>query len=65
VLLRLICVRIDPGNAFRIVVNVDKYKVNTEYAMVDMDEQQHVIWFDKSSGYNLARFEADMASKIY
>jgi hypothetical protein len=61
----LIYFRIDPGNAFRIVVNVDKYKANAEYVMVDMDEQKHVIWFDKSSGYNLARFEADMTSKIY
>jgi hypothetical protein len=42
----LLIVRIDPSNAFRIVVNVDKYKANAEYAMVDMDEQQHVIWFD-------------------
>jgi hypothetical protein len=62
----MIYVRVDPGNAFRIVVNVDKYKANAEYGMeVDMDEQEHVVWFDKSSGYNLARFEADMASKIY
>jgi hypothetical protein len=62
----MIYVRVDPGNAFRIVVNVDKYKANAEYGMeVDMDEQQHVVWFDKSSGYNLARFEVDMASKIY
>jgi hypothetical protein len=64
----MIFVRVDPGNgnAFRIVVNVNKYKATTEYGMeVDMDEQGYVVWFDKSSGYNLARFEADMATKIY
>nr|TKV95538.1 hypothetical protein SEVIR_9G370200v2 [Setaria viridis] len=56
---------IDPGNAFRIVVKVEKYKANAEYGIVNMDEQQHVLWVDRCSGYNLDKFEVDMASKIY
>jgi hypothetical protein len=40
----MLYVRVDPGNAFRIVVNVDKYNANADYGMeVDMDEQQHVL----------------------
>jgi hypothetical protein len=47
------------------VVKVDKYKANAEYDLVDMDEQQHELWFDKTRGYNLDEFGIDMASKIY
>ncbi|CAN6329850.1 unnamed protein product, partial [Urochloa humidicola] len=55
---------IDPGNAFRIVVKVEKYKADAEYAMLDMAEQQHVVWVDLSTGYNLEKFVTDMKSKI-
>jgi hypothetical protein len=47
------------------VVKVDKYKANAEYDLVDMDEQDHELWFDKTRGYNLDEFGIDMANKIY
>ncbi|CAO2043102.1 unnamed protein product [Urochloa humidicola] len=55
---------IDPGNAFRLVVKCEKYKANLEYGMLDMDEQEHVVWLDRCSGYNLDKFLTDMSSKI-
>ncbi|CAL5046029.1 unnamed protein product [Urochloa decumbens] len=54
---------IDPGNAFRLVVNCDKYKASLDYGILEMDEQRHEIWVDISSGYNLDKFLEDMAAK--
>ncbi|XP_012701350.1 uncharacterized protein LOC101765173 [Setaria italica] len=34
---------IDPGNAFRIVVKVEKYKAFAESGIVQIDEQEHVL----------------------
>ncbi|CAN6362348.1 unnamed protein product [Urochloa humidicola] len=54
---------IDPGNAFRLVVNCEKYKASLDYGIIEMDEQKHEIWLDISSGYNLDKFVEDMATK--
>ena len=58
------CVRIDPGNAFRLVVKSEKFKTNLEYGLLDMGEMWHEWWVDLNSGYNLEKFMNDMASKI-
>ena len=58
------CVRIDPGNAFRLVVKSEKFKANLEYGLLDMGEMWHEWWVDLNSGYNLEKFMNDMASKI-
>ncbi|CAN6201219.1 unnamed protein product [Urochloa humidicola] len=55
---------IDPGNAFRLVVNCEKYKASLDYGIMEMDEQKHETWFDICSGYNLNKFVEDMATKI-
>ncbi|CAN6233889.1 unnamed protein product [Urochloa humidicola] len=54
---------IDPGNAFRLVVNCDHYKASTDYGVLVMEEQRHEIWVDLSKGYNLDKFVEDMAAK--
>ena len=53
--------RIDPGNAFRLVVKVSPYVANGEYGLVEMAEQQHNIWFDRNSQYSLAQFSEELA----
>ena len=42
------CVRIDPGNAFRLVVKVYKYVANGEYGQVEMSPQEHELWLDRT-----------------
>lgn len=37
--------RIEPCNAFKLVVCCSKYNANLEFVMVQMDEQRHVLWF--------------------
>ncbi|CAL4897672.1 unnamed protein product [Urochloa decumbens] len=54
---------IDPGSAFKVVVKCDAYKANLEYGMLEFNVQNHVLWFDGTSGYNLDRFVEEMASK--
>jgi len=42
--------RIDPGNAFRIHVCVDKYIATGDYDdSVEMVQQEHDVWFDLST----------------
>jgi len=60
----LVTVRIDPDNAFRIHVSVDKYTLVNDYGVVDLDAQEHDLWFDSSNVYTLNDFVDDMASKI-
>ena len=36
--------RIDPGNAFRLVVKISPYVADGEYGLVEMAEQHHDIW---------------------
>ena len=57
-------VRIDPGNAFRLVVKVGKFVADREYGLVEMAEQEHEIWFDRIVDYTLSKFHDDMATKI-
>ena len=38
-------VRIDPGNAFRLVVKVSKFVADGKYGLVEMADQEHEIWF--------------------
>ena len=56
--------RIDSDSAFRLVVKVGAYVADGEYEMVDMAEQHHDIWFDRTSEYSLARLTEDLAAKI-
>jgi hypothetical protein len=58
------CARIDPSNAFRLVVKVSKYVANGEYGLVEMAKQEHELWLDRSEQYSLAKFHDEMASKI-
>jgi hypothetical protein len=60
----VVTVRIDPGNAFRIHVSVDKYTLVNNYGVLDLDAQEHDLWFDSSDVYTLNCFIDDMASKI-
>ena len=53
--------RIDPGNAFRLVVMVSPYVANGEYGLVEMAEQHHDIWFDINSPYSLDQFTDELA----
>ena len=57
-------VRIDPGNAFRLVVKVSNYVVNREYGLVEMAEQEHELWLDRTEQYTLEKFHNDMSTKI-
>ena len=41
-------VKIDPGNAFRLVVKVSKFVADGEYGLVEMADQEHEIWFDRT-----------------
>jgi len=57
--------RIEPSNAFRVVFKVAKYTANVEYGdVVEMAEQEHELWLDKSTWYSLAQFYDDVATKI-
>ena len=56
--------RIDPGNAFRLVLKVGKYTTDVEYGLVEMVAQEHELWLDRSSGYSLSQFYDDVATKI-
>ena len=56
--------RIDPGNAFRLVVKVAKFVADGEYGLVEMADQQHNIWLDRTMDYTLSKFHDDMATKI-
>ena len=57
-------VRIDPGNAFRLVVKVSKFVADGEYGLVEMADQEHEIWFDRTVDYTLSKFYDAMATKI-
>ena len=48
--------KIQPGNAFRVVIKVAKYTADVEYGLVEMIEQEHEFWLDRSIGYSLALF---------
>lgn len=58
------CVRIDPGNAFRFVVECAKFTANLDYGPLEMEESRHEIWFDSRCVFNLSNFAEEMASKI-
>jgi len=47
---------IQPSNAFRVVIKVAKYTADVEYGLVEMIEQEHEFWLDRSIGYSLALF---------
>jgi len=57
-------VRIDPGNAFRLVVKVSNYVADGEYGVVEMAEQEHELWLDRTGQYTLEKFHNDMSTKI-
>ena len=57
--------RIEPGNAFRLVVKIVKYTAVLEYdGLVEIVDQEHELWLDRSVGYSLAQFHDKMATKI-
>ena len=56
--------KIDPGNAFRLVVKVAKFVADGEYGLVEMAEQQHDLWLDRNCQYSMAQFQEDLATKI-
>ena len=58
------CVRIDPGNTFRLVVKVSKYVADGEYGQVEMSPQVHELWLDRTVQFSLSKFHDEMASKI-
>ena len=64
ILLFTYSVRIDSGNAFRLVVKVGKFVADGEYGLVEMAEQEHEIWFDRIVDHTLSKFHDDMATKI-
>ncbi|KAJ1265238.1 hypothetical protein BS78_08G063800, partial [Paspalum vaginatum] len=53
---------IDPGSGFRLVVNCGSYTASLDYGMLDISEQQHELWFDRCSQYDLDKFVDDMAT---
>nr|CAB3492416.1 unnamed protein product [Digitaria exilis] len=55
---------IDPGNAFRLVVKVSKYVADGEYGNVEMTNQEHDLWFDRTELFTLEKFHDEMATKI-
>ena len=63
VLLLIHSVRINLGNAFRLVVKVDKYVADGEYGLVEMVEQEHELWLDRTGQYTLEKFH-EIATKI-
>jgi hypothetical protein len=61
----MILSRIDPGNAFKIHVCVDKYTATGDYEeYVEMVEQEHVVCLDLSSECSLSKFVEKMTEKI-
>ena len=57
--------RIDPGNAFRIHVCVDKYTATGDYDdSVEMVQQEHDVWFDLSTQCSLSKFVEEMRTNI-
>jgi hypothetical protein len=48
--------RIQPSNAFRVVIKVAKYIADVEYGLVEMTKQEHELWLDRNIGYSLALF---------
>jgi hypothetical protein len=58
------CARIEPSNAFRLVLKIAKYTADVEYGLVEMVDQEHELWLDRSLGYSLAQFHEDVATKI-
>jgi hypothetical protein len=57
--------RVKPSNAFRLVLKVAKYTaVFGDDGLVEMSDQEHELWLDRSVGYSLALFHEDMATKI-
>ena len=58
-----VIVRIDLGNAFRIHVRVDKYTLVNDYGVLDIEAQEHDLWFDTSNVYTLNGFIDDMAPR--
>lgn len=56
--------KIDPGNAFRIVVSIAKYTVVNEYGLVHMEDQEYDVWFDSNKAYTMTGFVDDMATNI-
>ncbi|WVZ84976.1 hypothetical protein U9M48_031941, partial [Paspalum notatum var. saurae] len=57
-------VRIDPSNAFRLIIKTGSYKANLEYGTLEIEEQHHDHWIDSSRGYSMQDFIDDMATKI-
>nr|CAB3481962.1 unnamed protein product [Digitaria exilis] len=55
---------IDPGNAFRLVVKVSKYVADGEYGNVEMTDQEHDLWFDRTELFTLEKSHDEMATKI-
>ena len=58
-----VIVRIDPGYAFRIHVSVDKYTLVNDCGVLDIEAQEHDLWFDRSNVYTLNGFIDDMAPR--
>lgn len=58
------CVRIDPSRTFRLVVRAPKYVADDEYELVEMSDQKHEVWLDRSVQFSLSKFHDEMASKI-
>jgi hypothetical protein len=57
--------KIEPGNAFRLLVKIAKYTADVEYGgQVEMVDQEHELLLDRSVGYSLAQFHEDLSSKI-
>jgi hypothetical protein len=48
--------RINPGNAFRLVLKVAKYTTDVESCLVEMADQEHELWLDRSIGYSFLHF---------
>ena len=63
VLLLIHSIRIDPGNTFRLVVKVGKYVADGEYGLIQMVEQEHELWLDRTRQYILEKFH-EIATKI-
>ena len=42
--------RIEPGNVFRLVLKIAKYTADVEYGQVEMVDQEHELWLDRSLG---------------
>jgi hypothetical protein len=56
--------RIESSNAFRLIIKVAKYSLADYDGVVEMDDQEHELWLDRSVGYSLAQFHEDMATKM-